>query len=67
MQSEDFIVDNVDDIQLRVTSAEKSANYQEHEAFWDDMMNTKMSEGGTATARTLEGVESLIGLLVQTS
>jgi len=59
MQSEDFIVGNVDDIQLGVISAEKSANYQEHESFWDDMMNAKMFEGGTATMRTLKQVESL--------
>ncbi len=59
MQSENFIVGNVDDIQLRIISAEKSANYQEHEAFWDDMMNARMSEGDTATIRTLEQVESL--------
>ena len=36
-QNPSFMIDNVDEIKKRVASAEKNANYTEHDAFWQEM------------------------------
>jgi len=35
--SKSFIVDSIDEIHKRIESAEKNADYQEHDLFWKEM------------------------------